>query len=122
MTPDVNTRSIPPDAGWATAPLRDPANVGKLVWHSWNSNRADAVIISEVTRSGVRVAGSKKLFREEIPDIAANRGYWSETIFTDSLRLEAEERDALTLRIRKANLDTVPIQGLRDLVDRLDQL
>lgn len=122
MIPDVNTRSIPQNAEWATAPLRDPSNVGKLVWHSWNSNRAEAAILSEVTRTGVRVAGSTKLFRAEAPDLAANRGRWCETLFTDALRLESEERNALILRIRKANLDTVSIVRLRDLADRISQL
>lgn len=110
-----------PNAEWATTPLRNPENIGRKVWFSWNGNVPSTVLISEVTRVGVRIDTTdspQRGFRcsSTDPGIAHRTiNQWMSSVFTEQYRLDTEEQSDLIGSIKQATLWHLPIESLRKI-------
>lgn len=108
-------------AEWATTPLRSPENIGRKVWFSWNGNVPSAVLITEVTRVGVRIDTTDSPQRgfkisPVDPGIAHRTiNQWQSSIFTEQYRLDTEEQADLIGSIKQATLWHLPIESLRKI-------
>lgn len=89
----------------AVAPLNDPANVGRWVWHSWNGNREAPAQISRVSRAHVTIrdysTDGLTLKVEPGGDEAAKRDRWSYRVRTEAARRRGEHRGQLVQAVQE---------------------
>lgn len=87
----------------ATAPLNDPDNVGRFVWHSWNGNTASPAKIIRVSRAHVTIddhsAAGLTLKVDADPCEAFHSGRWSSSVRTAVRASELAHRGELRRRV-----------------------
>lgn len=113
---------------WATAPLLDPANVGKFVWGVWNGNtkHAEPMPINKIGRTNIHVGRSNWSLRVH-PDgtrAAGTVNNYGVSAMTNQWHQETEERQELKRRIRKLAESQMPddlhiLRAVADLLERV---
>lgn len=110
---------------FATAPLLDQRNVGKVVWLSWNGNRSRMVTVVKIGRTNVHVTeggGRPNSLRVNEDGCTASGmdGGYSVRVITEAVRLEHEARGALLAQIRHQRMDDLPTRALAEIVDIIE--
>lgn len=99
---------------WATAPLNDPANVGKNVWVSGNSNKPTVTHVGDVTKHCILVGYSRQKLRVSDDGGTANSppsAQWPTRVWTDAAlrvkNLNSELRSLVQKRLARLTDDDV---------------
>ena len=110
---------------WATAPLLRADNVGKLVWFSYNGDKASTAVIQKIGRTNIHVGPSYKTHSMRVNEdgesaygMDGGSQGWSVSCFTEDKRLIDEEIRRLQVRITNvvgSYWNKVTLEQLRDI-------
>lgn len=120
------SRELPAGKEWATVPLLDPANVGRYVWSVWNGNvkQMTPAPIIKIGRTNIHVGEYQgwSLRVEGGKAVGVKNGF-GVSAFTETWRIENDERVALWGRVRRAldrgsqGVSTADLRTVADLLD-----